>query len=540
MPGPSHGTFGAADHTDPFPPVPAEGAGWYETLSFFRRLGGLPVPTVNATYSAEAVEHARYTVEVGVLDHNQDIPSPAASAGGLRAARQGNGYASGGVVTDERVPIEGWADSIGHGAWMFNPRLTETGFGMVSDPSRTGLRTSAWLNVLGSNSGTRGTETFRVPASGTVVSLDERWAPTATENFRAQCPSAPADAAVLLVYFPTAPTATPTAQVTRDGAAVGACAFSAQTYDAVPEWNATFRSILGSVNLVVVVLDERYQPDSSYRATVEAGTGLRTTWGFSSASEEPPPPGYWMLSSDGTVHGGFCGTVVYGSATVPRGTTATDIEPTRDRAGYWVLRSDGHLAAFGSATPFPAVTLQAGERATSLTATRDGTGLWVFTDRGRALTRGSAVFYGDRSGQPLNGPVLGSVATPSGRGYYMVASDGGVFAYGDARFMGSMGGQRLNAPVRSLVPDPDGSGYWLVASDGGVFAYDAPFVGSMPGELAPGVRLNQPVTGMVSVPGGYLMVAADGGIFDFSRRGFCGSLAGNPPRSPVVAVAAYA
>jgi hypothetical protein len=72
-----------------------------------------------------------------------------------------------------------------------------------------------------------------------------------------------------------------------------------------------------------------------------------------------------------------------------------------------------------------------------------------------------------------------------------------------------------------------------------VCAYDAPFVGSMPGRAGTGVRLNQPVTGMVSVPGGYVMVAADGGIFDFSRRIFCGSLAGNPPQSAVVAVAAY-
>jgi len=83
------------------------------------------------------------------------------------------------------------------------------------------------------------------------------------------------------------------------------------------------------------------------------------------------------------------------------------------------------------------------------------------------------------------------------------------------------------------VPDGDGEGYWLVASDGGVFAFDAPFRGSLGG-----IRLNQPVTGMVRFGDGYLMVAADGGIFDFSDQQFFGSLGGNPPPNPITAVAA--
>jgi ligand-binding sensor domain-containing protein len=115
----------------------------------------------------------------------------------------------------------------------------------------------------------------------------------------------------------------------------------------------------------------------------------------------------------------------------------------------------------------------------------------------------------------------------------MVAEDGGIFAFGDAVFKGSMGGQRVNAPVQSLVPDPDTSGYWLVAADGGVFAFDAGFRGSM------GNRpLNAPITGMIPFGNGYLMVGSDGGIFNFSDKPFHGSLGSNPPRSPIVSVAA--
>jgi hypothetical protein len=83
------------------------------------------------------------------------------------------------------------------------------------------------------------------------------------------------------------------------------------------------------------------------------------------------------------------------------------------------------------------------------------------------------------------------------------------------------------------VPDTDGRGYWLVASDGGVFAFDAPFRGSMGG-----ARLNKPITGMVPYGNGYLMVAEDGGVFTFSDKTFSGSLGGNPPTRPIVAVAA--
>ena len=72
-----------------------------------------------------------------------------------------------------------------------------------------------------------------------------------------------------------------------------------------------------------------------------------------------------------------------------------------------------------------------------------------------------------------------------------------------------------------------------MASDGGVFAFDAPFQGSMGA-----VRLNRSITGMVPYGNGYLMVAEDGGVFSFSDRAFVGSLGGDPPARPIVAVAA--
>jgi hypothetical protein len=68
-----------------------------------------------------------------------------------------------------------------------------------------------------------------------------------------------------------------------------------------------------------------------------------------------------------------------------------------------------------------------------------------------------------------------------------------------------------------------------------VFAFDAPFRGSLGG-----MRLNAPITGMVSFGDGYLLVGADGGVFDLSDRPFSGSLGSTPPSRPIVSVAALA
>jgi hypothetical protein len=273
--------------------------------------------------------------------------------------------------------------------------------------------------------------------------------------------------------------------------------------------------------------------------------------------EPPPPPpgsgeqppvhtatgrsGYWMLGADGKVypfgaalgHGDSAAAI---AASGPARVSAADVEPTPSGNGYWLVDTKGAVQNFGDAKALGSVDagrLAPGEVVTSLSATPSGNGYWVFTTKGRAVTFGDAMFYGDMARANLNGAVLDSVPTPSGKGYFMVGSDGGNFAFGDAVFAGSMGGKPLNAPVQSLVPDPDGRGYWLVASDGGIFAYDAPFRGSMGG-----TKLNKPITGMVPYGNGYLMVAEDGGVFSYSDKTFAGSLGGNPPSRPIVAVAA--
>ncbi len=281
---------------------------------------------------------------------------------------------------------------------------------------------------------------------------------------------------------------------------------------------------------------------SSTSTTNPSTTTTSTTQVPSSSStsstnpiQSPSSPGYWMLSSDGTVY-------PFGSAGTYSGTPinyAVSIAPTPTGLGYWVLNQFGQVSAYGDAyvSGTGATQLAPNGTAVSIASTKDGEGYWIVTYNGRIITVGDATNYGSpaQSGTVLAAGIVDLVATPDGKGYWLLGGDGGVFAYGDAGFFGSTGGTTLNAPAIAMTPTSDGKGYWFVATDGGVFAYgDAMFKGSMGGK-----PLAEPVDGIVKTSDGlgYWMVASDGGVFAFGDAQFVGSLGANPPSSPIVGFA---
>ena len=260
------------------------------------------------------------------------------------------------------------------------------------------------------------------------------------------------------------------------------------------------------------------------------------------ADEDPAPirvqVGYWTLGAAGAL------TSFGDAADLPAidAARAIDIEATPGGSGALVLTDDGLVHALGDATHHGDLdqgVLAPGEVPAALMARSDGSGYWIVTDRGRVLAFGAAAGLGGVEGLILNAPVVAAAATISGDGYVLIGGDGGVFAFGDADFRGSTGSLVLNQPVVDVLPDDDGTGYLLVAADGGVFAFDATFSGSLPGELPPGTVLNAPVVGGITYGTGYLLVAADGGVFVFGELPFLGSLGADPPRDPVVGVAAF-
>ena len=100
----------------------------------------------------------------------------------------------------------------------------------------------------------------------------------------------------------------------------------------------------------------------------------------------------------------------------------SDMAPTPDGRGYWLVAADGGIFAFGDAA-LPRL---------------DG--------------RPAAQRPGRRHGRPTR-PALATGWS---------AADGGIFAFGDAGFYGSTGSLALNAPVVGMAADAAGTGYWLV------------------------------------------------------------------------------
>jgi len=214
------------------------------------------------------------------------------------------------------------------------------------------------------------------------------------------------------------------------------------------------------------------------------------------------------------------------------------ITPTPDGKGYWLVRNDGVVQAFGDATWYGDLTsVTLNKPIVGIAATQDGKGYWLDATDGGIFAFGDAGYYGSMGGQPLNLPMVGMAATQDGKGYWTVAADGGIFSFGDAAFHGSTGSLKLNKPVVGMAVDHEqgSSGYWLVATDGGIFAFGAPFFGST-GSLA----LNQPINEMEATAdgGGYRFVASDGGVFSFGNASFAGSLGGQGV-SDIVGMAPY-
>ena len=263
-------------------------------------------------------------------------------------------------------------------------------------------------------------------------------------------------------------------------------------------------------------------------------------------------PGYWLLSSDGSVAGygvpslssatgtgaASCGSGVAGSPS-----PCTGIAATLDGGGYWISSGPSSPPYAGLVTGFGNAVLNVGasplvisQRAVGVASTADGHGYWQSAADGGVFSFGDATFYGSAASSRLNQPIVGMAATPDGAGYWLVAADGGVFSFGDATFYGSTASTRLNQPIVGMAAAPDGAGYWLVAADGGVFSFgDARFYGS-----TVSIRLNQPIVGMAAAPdgAGYWLVAADGGVFSFGDAAFLGSMGGQRLGSRVVGIAA--
>ena len=218
-----------------------------------------------------------------------------------------------------------------------------------------------------------------------------------------------------------------------------------------------------------------------------------------------PPPGYWLVGSDGGIFN-FGSAGFYGSTgSLKLNRPVVGISPVTGGTGYWLVASDGGIFAFDA--PF------------------------VGSIPGLGINP-----YGSGLPHSLAAPIVGMVPANGGQGYFLVGSDGGVFAF-NAHFAGSCPGiGGCAGEAVAVVPDATGNGYWVVTSTGNVYSFgDAGYYG------APG-RQSTPITSAVATPDGmgYWILDGAGQVFhygDATSQGSvqAGAVGGLDPASAIFA-----
>jgi len=255
------------------------------------------------------------------------------------------------------------------------------------------------------------------------------------------------------------------------------------------------------------------------------------------------------------------------------------IAATTDGLGYWLVRADGRVSAFGDAAWSGSVApgqAQSAAPVVGMARSYDGKGYWLVDAGGHVYGFGDARPYGSLPQLPgaaaaRRDPIAGIAATPDGRGYWLVSAFGHVYSFGDARadgmptyhlapfdaiatrpaggylvaaasnaatyeypggiLAGGGSGTALGASVVGMAATPSGNGAFLAAADGSVIP-----IGDAAGDLpacavaCPSVPGNHqvvtaPATGIADTPNGqgYWLVGADGNVYNFGNAPFVGS-----------------
>ena len=284
----------------------------------------------------------------------------------------------------------------------------------------------------------------------------------------------------------------------------------------------------------------------------------------------PTTPGRYEFAAK-ACKGDVLSTATFEVASPTPDQTAKDyvgIAATSDGQGYWLLQSNGDVAAYGDAHSYGSLSPgQAGsDRVIAMARTYDDHGYWLVGADGHVYSFGDAHAYGSVPADDATSvPITGMAVTPDGHGYWLLSANGHVYGFGDAHLDGDpldnvapydaivtrpAGGYTVTAaddaaayafPGGAIEPNgggpgtalaaslvgaastPSGNGTWQAGLDGGVVTTgDAAFYGSVPGENE---QLKAPVTGIAASPDGhgYWLVGADGTVFTFGDAHFFGS-----------------
>ncbi len=185
-------------------------------------------------------------------------------------------------------------------------------------------------------------------------------------------------------------------------------------------------------------------------------------------------------------------------------------------AGYYVLRADGTVDAYGATAYGSMTALPPGSTATGIALDATTGGYWVVASNG-TVQGFNAPFLGQphiRAGGWGQYPAAVAIAAaPSSAGYYVLRANGAVDAYGVTAHGSMHLKYGATAPVLavSMAVDTATGGYWIATSTGVISNFDAPKYGS---PSASGPYDGVPVTGLAATSSGtgYYVLRANGAI----------------------------
>ncbi len=192
--------------------------------------------------------------------------------------------------------------------------------------------------------------------------------------------------------------------------------------------------------------------------------------------------------------------------------------------GYYVLRANGAVDAFGLANVSTPVAVEPlGASATGIALDDATGGYWTLSSNG-AVRAVHAPFLGQpripAGGWGQYPAAVAIAAAPGGAGYYVLRANGVLDAFGATLHGTSLArlpyGNTAPVVAVALALDPVTGGFWIATSNGAVVAVNAPDYGS-PEANAHGHLSGSPVTALAAAPdgSGYEVLFADGEIESF-------------------------
>ncbi|MGB8178553.1 MAG: hypothetical protein WCF63_00110 [Acidimicrobiales bacterium] len=215
----------------------------------------------------------------------------------------------------------------------------------------------------------------------------------------------------------------------------------------------------------------------------------------------------------------------YNGSPATTGSAVVAITAGADGIGYYVLRADGEVDAYGTTSygSLSSNSLPAGITATGIALDAATGGYWILSSNG-SVTAFNAPSYGETlvpsGGWGQHPAAVAIAAAPLGAGYYVLRANGAVYGYG-VKTHGSLAGTLhylTTAPVLAvaIAVDSTSGGYWIATSTGGVAAFDATGDG-VPAAPAKTPDDGNPVTAIAALPdgSGYYVLHANGAVDGF-------------------------